>query len=193
MSVGENIKKIRKEKGLTQRKLGELSGINEVQIRQYELGSANPKIETLEKIASALQVNTMTLYGTYPPIIRDELDLKSTAFYAAIKLLECTYNRAESVSVDAYKNNELEYCSNYISIGNDEKIAISNSDFDKIVDSVQIYLSNLVNLVGEPELPFLKNWEAESDIDELVLTEDEHVKIILEDENYIPKSYLKPF
>lgn len=28
--------------------------MNEVQIRQYELGKANPKIETIDKIASAL-------------------------------------------------------------------------------------------------------------------------------------------
>ncbi|MGN0348584.1 MAG: helix-turn-helix domain-containing protein [Roseburia sp.] len=56
MTVGENIKRIRKEKGLTQKKLGELCGINEVQIRRYELGgkNSNPKIETLKRIADAL-------------------------------------------------------------------------------------------------------------------------------------------
>lgn len=56
MSVGENIRKLRKEKGLTQKRLGELSNINEVQIRQYELGKANPKLQTIHKIASALEV-----------------------------------------------------------------------------------------------------------------------------------------
>ncbi len=54
MTVGENIRRIRKEKGLTQKQLGELCQMNEVQIRQYELGKANPKIETVNKIASAL-------------------------------------------------------------------------------------------------------------------------------------------
>lgn len=193
MSVGENIKKIRKEKGLTQKKLGELSGINEVQIRQYELGNANPKIETLEKIANALQVNTMVFYGTYPPVSHDDIQLKTTAFYATIKLLECVYNRAESVSTNAYKDNVFAYSSNYISIGTDNKIAISNNDFDKIVEYVQSYISNLIGLVGENELTFLKNWESEPDIDDLVLEENEHVKILLEDENYVPISYLKPF
>lgn len=56
--IGEKIKKYRKEKGLTQKKLSELSNINEVQIRQYELGKANPKIETIEKIAKALETTT---------------------------------------------------------------------------------------------------------------------------------------
>ncbi len=59
--TGNNIRRARKAKGLTQKKLGELSGINEVQIRQYELGRANPKIETLEKIADALECSPETL------------------------------------------------------------------------------------------------------------------------------------
>lgn len=56
MSVGENIRRLRKERGLTQKRLGELSNINEVQIRQYELGKANPKLITMRKIADALGV-----------------------------------------------------------------------------------------------------------------------------------------
>ncbi len=56
MTVGENIRRIRKEKGLTQKQLGELCNpqIAEANIRKYELGKANPKIETIDKIASAL-------------------------------------------------------------------------------------------------------------------------------------------
>lgn len=61
--IGKNIKRIRKEKGLTQKKLGELCGINEANIRKYELGKANPKIETIEKIAKALETTTDELRG----------------------------------------------------------------------------------------------------------------------------------
>ncbi len=59
MSVAENIRKIRKEKGLTQKQLGELCipKIGESTIRKYELGLLNPKIETIRKIASALEMN----------------------------------------------------------------------------------------------------------------------------------------
>lgn len=70
MTVGERIKKIRTKKGLTQKKLGELCGMNEVQIRQYELGKANPKIETLERIALALGCSTFELKG----VSQDYLD-----------------------------------------------------------------------------------------------------------------------
>lgn len=48
------IKAMRKEKGLTQKQLGEKCGMKESQIRKYELGNGNPKLETLERIADAL-------------------------------------------------------------------------------------------------------------------------------------------
>ena len=63
MAVGENIRKFRKEKGLTQKRLGQLCGIDEANIRKYELGKANPKIETVSKISSALGVTTYEILG----------------------------------------------------------------------------------------------------------------------------------
>lgn len=54
--TGDSIRKYRKQMGLTQKQLGEKCGINEANIRKYELGSQNPKIETLQKIASALGI-----------------------------------------------------------------------------------------------------------------------------------------
>lgn len=59
--TGNMIKKYRKEKGLTQKKLGELCGIADSNIRKYESGNQNPKIETLQKIADALDVNIYSL------------------------------------------------------------------------------------------------------------------------------------
>lgn len=49
MAIGENIRKIRKEKKLTQKELGKLCGMSEAQIGQYENGLRNPKMETLKK------------------------------------------------------------------------------------------------------------------------------------------------
>lgn len=56
MAIGDNIKRIRIEKGLTQKQLGELCGMADSAIRRYENGGANPKIETRQKIATALGV-----------------------------------------------------------------------------------------------------------------------------------------
>lgn len=63
MTIGEKIKQIRKEKGLTQKALGELLSISEGMVRQYELGIRNPKIETIEKIASALKISPFEIMG----------------------------------------------------------------------------------------------------------------------------------
>ena len=56
MPTGTKIKEIRKQKGLTQKQLGDLCGMADSAIRRYENGNANPKIETLKKISSALEV-----------------------------------------------------------------------------------------------------------------------------------------
>ena len=61
MTVGENIRRIRQERGLTQRQLGELVGASEAYIRAYESGRRNPKPSSLEKIADALSVNPEVL------------------------------------------------------------------------------------------------------------------------------------
>jgi Predicted transcription factor, homolog of eukaryotic MBF1 len=61
MTIGELIRNARKEKNMTQRKLGELCGINEANIRKYESGRQKPKIETIKKIADALQIPIIAL------------------------------------------------------------------------------------------------------------------------------------
>lgn len=77
MTIGEKIRSVRKERGFTQKKLGELCGINEANIRKYELGKQNPKIETIDKIASALGISAFELMGSdyfdkkYPEIAKE--------------------------------------------------------------------------------------------------------------------------
>ena len=62
---GKILQKLRKEKGLTQKQLGELCvpRIAESTIRKYELRILNPKIETIEKIATALEIDPFSLYS----------------------------------------------------------------------------------------------------------------------------------
>lgn len=56
MYIGKNLKRIRTEKGLTQKELGELCGWADSVIRKYENGYTNPKFEAVIKIANALNV-----------------------------------------------------------------------------------------------------------------------------------------
>ena len=63
MTVGENIRRIRKQRGLTLAQLGKEIGVSEEYIRAYESGRRNPKQKNLEAIADALHVNVETLTG----------------------------------------------------------------------------------------------------------------------------------
>lgn len=70
MTIGENIKRIRKEKHLSQRELGEKLGISQQMIGQYENNPTPPKLETVQKIAEALNVPASEL----DPRINSEID-----------------------------------------------------------------------------------------------------------------------
>ncbi len=61
MTVGENIRRIRKERGLTLKQLGDMVGVSEAYIRAYESGRRNPKLKSLEALAQALSVNVEVL------------------------------------------------------------------------------------------------------------------------------------
>lgn len=63
MNIGENIKKYRKEKKITQKQLSELCGIPVISIGRYERGERNPNIDILTKMATALQVPIDVLCG----------------------------------------------------------------------------------------------------------------------------------
>lgn len=61
MTVGENIRRLRKERGLTLQQLGDMIGVKESYIRAYETGKRNPKLQSLEALAKALSVNVEVL------------------------------------------------------------------------------------------------------------------------------------
>lgn len=57
MSIAENIKHIRKLKGMTQKQLAEKSGLAVITIQQYEAGKYEPKNNSLYKLRKALDCN----------------------------------------------------------------------------------------------------------------------------------------
>ena len=72
--TGERIKKLRKEKGMTQQELGELLGVQKSAIAKYENGRVpNLKKETITKLADIFQVSPNYLLGIEEP---------STPFYS---------------------------------------------------------------------------------------------------------------
>ena len=79
MELSIQIKKYRTEKGLTQKRLGELCGIADSNIRKYESGNQNPKIETLQKIADALEI-PVTRLSSKILISNEELELELSKY-----------------------------------------------------------------------------------------------------------------
>lgn len=61
MNTGARIQEFRKMKGMTQSDLAAKIGTTPQNISQYERGIRNPKIETLQKIAAALEVEIIDL------------------------------------------------------------------------------------------------------------------------------------
>ncbi|HOA83587.1 MAG TPA: helix-turn-helix transcriptional regulator [Thermodesulfovibrio thiophilus] len=56
--IGKNIKKLRKQKGLSQDRLSKLADISYNTVIKLELGGiTNPSIDTLQKLAKALNVS----------------------------------------------------------------------------------------------------------------------------------------
>lgn len=56
MNIGDIIKKLRKDKGLTQKQLAEMLNVSTVTIQNYENNRRKPSIEMLQKISSTLNV-----------------------------------------------------------------------------------------------------------------------------------------
>lgn len=137
MTVGENIKRIRKEKGLTQKQLGGLCKprISESTIRKYELGILNPKIETIDRIASALGVSIIEIaeHFTFDEYKKTQ-EHKQTEIYenatlGVIAILKEIYGEVTE------KNVEDEYGESfYYLVGKGEnKFILYEGDIDKLL------------------------------------------------------------
>lgn len=87
MSVGENIKRIRLEKKLTQKQLGDLCKppMADSAIRRYEADKVNPKIETIQKIANALGVTLFEIIDDFEKLERSRLSYLKYLGYEIIE------------------------------------------------------------------------------------------------------------
>ena len=149
MSTGENIKRLRKEKRLTQKKLGELCvpPISESTIRKYELGLLNPKLETAEKIAKALGVSIYKVVENFNH--REykkteefkELERSAATFDATLTILRHLYRYAEEKSV-----NDTWGTTCYYLIGSgDSQFILLDSQIEKIINCMEAVVPFLVN------------------------------------------------
>lgn len=62
MTIGEQIKAIRKRKGLTQKALAKKSHVSPQLLNRWERGVRKPKYESISKIANALEIDAYLFY-----------------------------------------------------------------------------------------------------------------------------------
>lgn len=132
MAFSENLKRIRKSKGMSQADLAKKANLSEVSVRKYESGERNPKLETRILLANALNVSfdelnggpwvekkdgNMFYYNEYAhhyPKSQYDSDYKikpqnfeSSSFLSTKELL-IKYRKAREIYEDALKSAELE-------------------------------------------------------------------------------------
>lgn len=127
MSVGQNIKNAREQIGLSQRALAEKLNITQAAVSQFENGKNPPKIDTLIKISTALNVDINSLLeDTDSPILRAMKESDSALYEDYKKHLLSHSVELENIDVELINNfhklNEagqrrlLEYLSELIKI-----------------------------------------------------------------------------
>ena len=149
-TIGAKIRELRKARGLTQKELGERAGIAEPTIRRYELGKLNPKFETVQKIAKALNVPEAFFYPIDEQIETAKREAKSELW------------AAETLARDN---------------GKPWDVPTYNQERDvKKKAAVQIAIDDLWNRYGEKPLPvfeaILSKCYEENDAHTLKLVED---------------------
>lgn len=72
MTTGELIKAARKKAGMTQEELGSKLGVSGSSIAQWENDLRNPKLDTLQRIASALGVPVQDLISDWEAVDKEE-------------------------------------------------------------------------------------------------------------------------
>ncbi len=142
MTIGERIRAARKGKRWTQKQLGEESGINEVQIRRYELNNSNPTKETVEKIATALEVSPWYLMGGE---ITASIQRQASALDGLIAILADMYGCAEMKWLE--DGSEL---IGYCVIGKEEnQIILEDVVLEKVLDMVESSVRSSIELLKE--------------------------------------------
>ena len=129
MLIGDNIRRLRKERGITQKKLGELCGIAEPNIRKYESGKQNPKLETIEKIASALGVTAFDLMGI------EYFDLKNPDAGRQYAEYEGFQKYLQSIGFSIREIQEREDSCSYAISGNGLDLTLSNEEYSQLQSS----------------------------------------------------------
>lgn len=74
--LSERLKYLREQRKMTQQNLADLANISQATIGHIEKGTKDPSVETLRKIAGALDVHVATLFSTNEVFVFDLIRLR---------------------------------------------------------------------------------------------------------------------
>ena len=60
-NLGRNLRRLRKERELTQEEVGHRSGVHPTEVSRIEAGKRDPQVSTVERLAKALGVHASDL------------------------------------------------------------------------------------------------------------------------------------
>ncbi len=128
MGFSENLKKYRKEKGMSQAELARKAGVSEISIRKYENNERSPKLETRIALASALGVPFNDLNGGM------WIDEKTGAMYGES---EITINKPKKSETDL----EADLFKKEVTLNNNITFHLNKSDFtEKELEDILAYI-----------------------------------------------------
>lgn len=102
--IGQRVRNYRTEKGLSQEKLAEMSGCHPTYIGQVERGEKNATLESIEKIASAMDVPLSKLFEKMGEDNFDSFPMKCYALVASKSKADQEHLYKILVEIDKYKN-----------------------------------------------------------------------------------------
>lgn len=181
MSLGAKIKKLRKTKKMTQKELADIIGVKTITIRKYESDEREPKIEVLEKIASALDTNIWELLDTQnnTNIHVDENDKPTFFIDSHVEDVKSKFD-----DINSLYEAEIEFISNPIiqKTFNYSYSDLSKYNYDKLlVDAIEAALYKTIKDINK----HITNGDLFDGINSWISKDSPLLEIFAKDENYI--------
>lgn len=145
--TGEKIREARIQKGITQKELANQCGMYDSQIRKYESGKVRPKIETLQKIAKALDVPIIELKSDLEISLDEihvEIEKTMKNLEREMAFLNFLYSIGYEYHDDFHDNDDMyDRCFHLLSDNTD--IPLSKEDYENLYRSIAEYTVNEIN------------------------------------------------
>jgi len=166
-TTGETIRSARKAKNMTQAQLAQAAGIAVNSVRLYEAGKLSPKIETLQKIATALNVSVYVLTGQHTEnyedgseilvdnALTDEEKLKlHTSEDDRLKALLSTYHKLNPAAQDTLVRIAMELASSELCKKGVKLVSQLSHDYDSdLTDEDYSFVDKLYLSTKESQNP----------------------------------------